>query len=126
MDFEKVKADFNTYFVDVLKTQYVDFTGRANRTQFWMFNLFAFIIIFAVTLIAGLIHLPLLTVVASAALLLPALSIGVRRIRDLGISGWLILIALVPFVGGILVLIGYCLPTDSLQKYAEQLKQIKK
>ena len=40
MDIEKIKALFNTYFVDVLKNHYTDFNGRANRPQYWYFVLF--------------------------------------------------------------------------------------
>lgn len=123
MTFEQIKAYFNTYFIDVLKTQYVDFAGRATRTQFWMFNLFVFIIAFVISFIGGLINLPILSVVVMLAFLLPSLAISVRRVRDLGISGWFILIALIPVIGGIALLVGYCLPTDSLKKYADMVKK---
>lgn len=123
MTFEQIKNYFNTYFIDVLKTQYVDFAGRATRTQFWMFNLFVFIIAFVISFIGGLINLPILSVVVMLAFLLPSLSISVRRVRDLGISGWFILIALIPVIGGIALLVGYCLPTDSLKKYADMVKK---
>lgn len=123
MTFEQIKNYFNTYFIDVLKTQYVDFAGRATRTQFWMFNLFVFIIAFVISFIGGLINLPILSVIVMLAFLLPSLGISVRRVRDLGISGWFILIALIPVIGGIALLVGYCLPTDSLKKYADMVKK---
>ncbi|MBS4773224.1 MAG: DUF805 domain-containing protein [Proteobacteria bacterium] len=111
------------YFVDVLKNHYLDFNGRATRTQFWMFNLFVFIIVFAVSLIAGLLKLPVLATVAVLAVLLPSIGISVRRVRDLGISGWFILIGLIPFIGGIVLLVGYCLPTDYVKPYADEIMQ---
>lgn len=120
---EEIKKSINTYFVNVLKTQYVDFAGRATRTQFWMFNLYVFIAVFIVAFIAGIIHFQLLAAIASLAILLPSIAISVRRVRDLGVSGWCILLAFVPFIGGLLVLIGYCLPTDYLKPYAAQVKQ---
>ena len=123
MDLEKIKANFNTYFVDVLKTQYVDFAGRATRTQFWMFNLFVFALFFVLALIAALIRLPVLITLASLAIVVPSIAIAVRRVRDLGISGWFFLVGFIPFIGGLIVLVGYCLPTDFLKPYAEQIKQ---
>lgn len=123
MDLEKIKANFNTYFVDVLKTQYVDFAGRATRTQFWMFNLFVFVLFFVLALIAALIRLPVLITLASLAIVVPSIAIAVRRVRDLGISGWFFLVGFIPFIGGLIVLVGYCLPTDFLKPYAEQIMQ---
>lgn len=123
MDLEKIKANFNTYFVDVLKTQYVDFAGRATRTQFWMFCLFVFALLFGLALVAALIRLPVLVTLASLAIIVPSIAIAVRRVRDLGISGWFFLVAFVPFIGGLIVLVGYCLPTDFLKPYAEQIMQ---
>lgn len=123
MDLEKIKANFNTYFVDVLKTQYVDFAGRATRTQFWMFNLFVFALFFVLALIAALIRLPVLITLASLAIVVPSIAIAVRRVRDLGISGWFFLVGFIPFIGGLIVLVGYCLPTDFLKPYAEQIMQ---
>lgn len=123
MNLEKVKASFNTYFVDVLKEQYADFTGQATRTQFWMFNLYVFVVVFAISLVAGLIRLPILATVAALAILVPSIAMSVRRVRDLGISGWFILIGFIPLLGGIILLIGYCLPTGFVKKYADKLKK---
>lgn len=123
MNLEKIKASFNTYFVNVLKTQYVDFTGRATRTQFWMFNLFVFAIAFPIALIAVLLNVQILVSLLSLSVALPSIAIAVRRVRDLGISGWFVLVSFVPVVGGLLVLIGYCLPTDFLKPYAEKVMQ---
>ncbi len=118
---EKFKASLKTYFLDVLVNQYVDFKGRASRTQFWMFFLYVFVIMFVIGFIAGLLNMPRLAQLAILPFLLPNIAIAVRRIRDLGISGWFILVSFVPFVGSILVLIGYCLPTDFLKPYVEKL-----
>ena len=123
MDFEKIKASFNTYFVNVLKTQYADFAGRATRTQFWMFYLYANVILIALSIVCGLIGATILVLLAALAVVVPFLAIAVRRIRDLGISGLFILVGFVPFIGGLLVLVGYCLPTDFLKPYAEQVMQ---
>lgn len=123
MNLDKIKEGLNTYFINVLKTQYVDFAGRATRTQFWMFNLYVFVIFFVLAFVTALLHLQILVFLASLAVVVPSVAMSVRRIRDLGISGWFILLGFVPFVGGILLLVAYCLPTDFLKPYAEQIMQ---
>lgn len=120
MNFETIKNSFNTYFVNVLKTQYADFAGRATRTQFWMFNLYFLVVFFVLGIVFGLIGAPIIVKLAALAVVVPSVAVAVRRVRDLGISGWFILICLVPFIGGILLLIGYCMPTDSLKSTAEK------
>ncbi|MEF2278572.1 DUF805 domain-containing protein [Deinococcus sp. YIM 134068] len=53
-----------------------------------------------------------LTVVYGLAVLLPSLAVGVRRLHDTGRPGWWLLIGLVPFVGGIVLLIFYVLDSQ--------------
>lgn len=109
----------NTYFIDVIKNHYFDFNGRATRKQFWMYVLF--LIIFSVLL--GIVSAFLgekagtvLTAIVSLALLLPNLGIAVRRLHDIGRSGWWILIGIIPvinFIGGIVLLVFYVLPSKN-------------
>ena len=109
----------NTYFIDVIKNHYFDFNGRATRKQFWMYVLF--FIIFWVLL--GIVSAFLgekagtvLTGIVSLALLLPNLGIAVRRLHDIGRSGWWILIGIIPvinFIGGIVLLVFYVLPSKN-------------
>ncbi len=123
MNFEQLKASFNTYFVEVLKKQYFDFGGRATRKQFWMFNLYVFVIVLVLSFLTALIGLQIIGQLAVLAIVVPSIAMSVRRVRDIGISGWFILIGLIPFIGGIVLLIGYCLPTDYLKKYGELIQQ---
>lgn len=44
----------------------------------------------------------------SLAVLLPGLAVAVRRLHDVGKSGWFILIALVPLIGAIWLLVLFC------------------
>lgn len=100
---------FNTYYVDVLKNQYADFTGRAIRSQFWYFVLFNFIISFVLSFIDGFIfQRQILSLIFSLAVLVPSIAIGVRRLHDLGKSGWFYLLALIPIVGQILLIVWFC------------------
>ena len=51
-----------------------------------------------------------LFILFNLAILLPNLAISVRRLHDIDRSGWWILIALIPFIGGIVLLIFDLLP----------------
>jgi uncharacterized membrane protein YhaH (DUF805 family) len=77
-------------FVEAIKvclTKYVDGKGRASRSEYWYFALFTFIInIVTATL-------------GSIFLLLPAITVTVRRLHDIGKSAWALLWILVPIVG---------------------------
>jgi uncharacterized membrane protein YhaH (DUF805 family) len=109
------------WYLKVLK-QYVDFGGRARRTEFWMFTLFNVIISIALAVVDALlfgsgsfaavsggvsasVNLGLLGTIYSLAVLLPSLAVTVRRLHDTDRSGWWILIGLVPLVGGIVLLV---------------------
>ena len=105
MNFEQIKSAFNQYFVDVLKNHYIDYQSRMNRKEFWMFVLFTFIITFVVSLIAGIIRLPILSTLVALALIVPSIMADIRRFRDLGIA----------------VLIALCMPSDSLKALQDKI-----
>jgi uncharacterized membrane protein YhaH (DUF805 family) len=90
--------------VRAVLTNYVGFTGRARRSEYWWFFLFSFIVNVVATIIDSALGLQLVTVIASLALLLPSLAVAVRRLHDLDKSGWFLLLAFIPLVG-ILILI---------------------
>jgi uncharacterized membrane protein YhaH (DUF805 family) len=90
--------------------------GRARRKEYWMFFLFA--IIFAV--VAGVADVfmgtfdaesgwGVLGAVYSLGILIPSITVGVRRLHDTDRSGWWMLIGLIPLIGGIVLLIFFCL-----------------
>ena len=104
----------NKYFIDVVKNHYIDFSGKATRTQFWMFALWNFIISFVLGLICGIFlknYADTVSMIYSLALLLPALGIAARRLRDGGFSPWLLLLLLIPVIGWIALLVLYCMPS---------------
>lgn len=124
MNIETIKEYFNRYFVNVLKTQYTDYTGRANRPQFWYFFLFVFIITFVLAFIDTLLFgRSLLSLIFSLATLVPNVCLGIRRLHDLGKPGWWYWIFLVPFIGSIILLVLFCLPGENkANAYGEPVK----
>ena len=89
-----------------------DFSGRASRADYWSFVLFNTIPAYVILLIAGLTPLAYYwPYVCTLALLIPPLAVGVRRLHDVGKSGWMYLIALIPIVGWIWLIVLFC--TDS-------------
>lgn len=95
-----LKSHFMKYGFNVVTNHYADFKGRANRPDFWYFQLYMFIFLFIIGFISGLIEIPLISSLAALALILPAFGISARRLHDLGKSGYWLLISIVP---GILV-----------------------
>ncbi len=103
----------NTYFVDVLKKHYIDFSGRATRTQFWMFVLVSFLVMVVLGILLGFVGSVGDTImkIFQLALLLPSLGIAARRLRDGGFSPLWLLLMIVPVVGWLALLVMYVLPS---------------
>jgi len=89
-------------------TQYATFSGRARRSEYWWFVLASFIANVLASVIDSLVGFPVLGLVLGLGLLVPSLAVGVRRLHDTGRSGWWLLIALVPFVGAIVLIVFAC------------------
>lgn len=91
--------------------QYADFKGRARRREYWMFYLFNALFAVGAGFIDGMCDITLFSVVYSLAVLVPGLAVCVRRLHDVGKSGWMYFIAFIPLVGAIWLLVLFC--TDS-------------
>lgn len=105
--------------------RYAQFEGRANRREYWMFQLFLFLVATAVSLLAGvlaiimrsspdalsaiLIGTMVLLGLMWLATIVPLIAVTVRRLHDCNQSGWLYLLALVP-MGGLVILVFALLP----------------
>lgn len=104
--------------------QYADFSGRASRQEFWMFVLFNLLFAMAWVFVAGLLtglldssfnhesrllFMYKLMAIYYAVTAVPAMAVGVRRLHDTGRSGWWMLVSLIPFVGGIWLIVLMCL-----------------
>ena len=118
--------------VDAVKRgfkKYATFTGRASRSEYWWWTLFTFVIYLVLGLVTfavgtatsrdggrtpGLLAMPLLIVftVFFLGILLPTLAVTVRRLHDGGYSGLLALLFLLPYLGGLIIMIFALLPSS--------------
>jgi uncharacterized membrane protein YhaH (DUF805 family) len=99
------------WYLKVLK-QFADFSSRARRTEYWMFVLFNIIFTIVAMILDNLLGLTIgdlpygvFYFLYGFALLIPSLAVSVRRLHDLGKSGWMIFIAFIPIVGAIWLLV---------------------
>jgi uncharacterized membrane protein YhaH (DUF805 family) len=88
----------------------VTFSGRASRSAFWWFALGAIIIDIVAAIVGRAAHAVVIQYVIDIVVALVSLSLAVRRLHDTDRSGWWWLIGLIPIIGGIVLLVFYCLP----------------
>ena len=93
---------FTDAVTNVLINNYVGFKGRASRSEYWWFFLFAFlisIITAIIDIVAFGVELGFISLIAILAMILPSIALTVRRIHDFGQSGWLFLVTIIPLLG---------------------------
>jgi len=107
------------WYLKVVRDNYANFTGRARRQEYWMFVLFNIIFIFAIALISGIMAsifdapaFMILYALYIFAVIIPSLAVAVRRLHDIGKSGWFYLIGLIPLIGGIWLIILFATEGD--------------
>lgn len=100
-----------SWYLGALKN-YADFGGRARRREYWYFTLFntlALLVLVILDVILGTfseeLSVGLLEGVYILAVLIPSFAVSVRRLHDTDRSGWWLLIGVVPFVGGLALLV---------------------
>ena len=109
--------------------RYLDFSGRSRRMEFWSWYLFVFVMYFLLMYLDAALGLGgtatgyaeggsagfnmtggLLTILFCLAVLIPNIAAAVRRMHDIGKSGWLVLIGIIPILGWAYVLYCYVQP----------------
>ena len=113
-------------FKNCVVYKYADFEGRASRGEYWRFmlsyQLIVAIILFicaaisCVTPVSGTTGVALGLVVLfilSIGFIIPGIAVAVRRLHDVGWSGWFVLVGFIPFVGVPIMLILMALPGKS-------------
>ncbi|MGG1556259.1 DUF805 domain-containing protein [Paenibacillus ferrarius] len=100
------------WYVNVLQN-YVGFSGRARRKEYWMFFLFNLMAGVMLGILENMLGIPLvLSIIYSLGTLLPSLALSFRRLHDTGRSAWWLLIGLIPIIGGIILLVFSCQDSD--------------
>ena len=92
------------YYLKCLQ-QYADFSGRARRKEYWMFYLFNFIAAIVLSIIDSVLGSNFLSSIYSLLVLIPGLAVSVRRLHDVGKSGWMFFINFIPIIGWIWFLV---------------------
>ena len=91
--------------ISVCFKKYLNFNGRASKSEFWFFYLFCIIVVFVAAFVLGMlmptdviwiIYLPFL--ILKYLLLPPAIAVTARRIHDFGRSGWMQCIFILGFI----------------------------
>ena len=109
--------------------RYADFSGRSRRKEFWSYILFVWVMLFVLMYLDSALGLGgtatsyaeggsvgfnmsggVLTLVFALATLIPSLAVSVRRLHDVGKSGWMLLIGLIPLLGALYLLYLYVQP----------------
>ena len=98
--------------------KYIEFNGRASRSEFWWFYLFVII-----CWIIGFVLGPIIEVIIILGLLIPYIAVQARRLHDIGKSGWLQLISLIPLIGAIILIVWSATEgTKKKNKYGAPIK----
>ena len=115
------------WYLKVMQNHYADFSGRARRKEYWMFTLIYILIMCMAMVLDNILGLQLsvdggmgydidmpygyIYILTALAHFIPGLAVSVRRLHDCDKSGWLLLLAIVPFVnliGAFVILYFYC------------------
>tara|TARA_B100000927_G_scaffold279660_1_gene263429 strand:+ start:380 stop:772 length:393 start_codon:yes stop_codon:yes gene_type:complete len=112
------------WYIKVMRDNYINFKGRARRKEYWMFTLVYVIILMGCTALDNMLGTVFMMdggalgeismgygwayTICGLVHFLPALSLVVRRLHDVGKSGWFYLIILIPIIGVIWLLVLYC------------------
>lgn len=98
-------------FADAIRkcfNNYATFSGRARRSEYWWFALFAVIVGVVLEGLLAATKSPIFGILFAVfwlAIIIPTLAVTVRRLHDTGRSGWWYFIILVPFIGGLVLFV---------------------
>ncbi len=106
-------------FTEAIKhvfSNYANFNGRARRSEYWYFAVFTAIIGTVLNILTAALNgssgdgstlgmiVGLIAMVVGIALFIPSLAVSIRRLHDIGKSGWFILLNIIPVIGTFIVL----------------------
>jgi uncharacterized membrane protein YhaH (DUF805 family) len=108
------------WYLKVLK-QYLDFSGRARRKEYWFFTLFHIIFYVVCMLLDAILGtsagngddgIGFLYLTYFLLTLIPSFALSVRRMHDIGKSGWMVLVSIIPIAGPIWLLVLTCMDSE--------------
>lgn len=123
---------------------YAQFSGRAQRAEYWWFTGINIIVIIVLRLIATslvmasgqsvpetvtismmlVLLISFILLVFALAIIMPSIAVTVRRLHDIGKSGWWYLLILIPFAGALIIFIMTLLDSEpSTNKYGANPKE---
>lgn len=98
----KPESQYNPldWFIKCLKN-YANFSGRARRKEYWFFVLIQFILLIIAGILDSVIFKKpfIFYTITALGLFIPAVAVGVRRMHDIGRTGWLLLLSCIPLIG---------------------------
>lgn len=114
-----------TFAVRTVLSKSTSYAGRASRPEFWWWILAVFLISILTQIIDAFLLNPMLgfeigdenagqplSMIFLLLVMLPAIAVAVRRLHDIGRSGWWLLLAFIPIVGSLVLLWFYTRPSD--------------
>lgn len=100
------------WFKKVIKNTF-NYQGRARRKEYWYYILIASIIILIGFTLDGILDTPdTLSGLAGFILFFPSLAVTIRRLHDIGRSGWWYLVSAIPLIGSLILLFWNCQETS--------------
>lgn len=115
------------YWLTLAFRRYFDFRGRSRRKEFWMFVVATLLLVIVAGFVDGLLGYGSVQTAAGPgaygvsarsegpvsgllmlALVIPSLTVAIRRLHDADHRGWWVLIGIVPLIGWIILLVFYC------------------
>tara|TARA_B100001559_G_scaffold274576_1_gene244678 strand:+ start:156 stop:533 length:378 start_codon:yes stop_codon:yes gene_type:complete len=107
------------WYLKVMRDNYANFSGRARRREYWMYVLVQSIIMIGLMILDSILGLDFelqgislgygyLYSIGGIVHFIPSLAVLVRRLHDVGKSGWFYFIGLIPLIGAIWLLILFC------------------
>lgn len=111
-------------------SKYATFSGRASRSEFWLWVLFTLILMAITRLVDATVVGPMLgfgsfqpeagqplSLLVSLALLLPSVAVAARRLHDIGYSAWWLLIGFIPIIGVLVLIYFYVQPSEETNSF---------
>lgn len=112
-------------------SQYVTFTGRARRSEYWYWLLAVVVAEIVLSIFDTLIGTAyssftggVITTIFIVAIILPSLAVAIRRLHDTGRTGWWVLLGAIPVVGLIVLLVFYAQDSGPDNEYGPSPKAV--